>query len=465
MECRRASVETPERLVGYLGVLLATVAYSGHIYMVDELMVYETTRSLVERGDVQLHYPIHMSVLTADGRVSPFPPGPSILAIPLYLLGKLGAWIGRVEPEHVGLVTRAVVMMLNVILSGLGLALTARLANHWGANKKQAAAVALTLGLGSFWWVYSQTLYRQIPAAILTLYLFEQLVCLQTKRDTYHLHRIGVALALLLQVRMDGILMLPILLLGAMWPSAMTSATPGRTRRSDREVWETVGVMAFWTAVGGLGILACNILRSGSPFNFSTPGVGFDYPIRLSLPYYFASWRLSIFLYSPPLLLVPFAGCVLWKKRRRDAVLILLLSASYLYVYARYNNWTGGISWGPRFTLVQTPIWIATLGAWLAGDAKWKPIALLLVTLVAFPVQLLGVLLDQRDYHNFTRLSGWTFHDLCDTWWLTGWPESPALTLFLLVLLVGAILVAFTRLHASLAWHESEAHSPDRSVG
>lgn len=422
-----------ERLVGYLGVLVALTAYSGYVYMVDGLLVFETTLSLAERGSLALSYPIYMSFANEAGEsISPFGPGQSILGIPFYLAGRLGAAWAGLSPSGMRVILVSATMLVNVVLYGIGLSLTARLAGHWGAGKKEACWIALALGVGTFWWVYSQTLYRQMPAAVLTVALFERLARFRGTGSVRETHAISLLLALLIQFRLDGILILPIVLVGILWD-----------RLGAKERIQRIGVVALWMLIAGAGVLTHNAFSSGSPFEAISPGIGFDYPIHVSLPFYFFSWKLSIFLYSPPLLLFPWAIAALWRRNRRDATLVIMLTAMYLLLYARYNNWPGGISWGPRFTLVQTPVWIAALGAWLVDGERRRTLALAVFTIAGIPIQLLGILLDQGEFHDLRELGRWTLADLTDTWWIMSFEELPMLTTgFILSILVLAAVLA-----------------------
>ncbi len=448
---RLASIPFQRRLV-YLGILLALFAYSGRLYVVDEIMIYDTTLSLVEEGDVSLHYPVHMSVQTPSGdRVSPFPPGQSLLAVPFYLLAKSAAFAFDIGPKAFPVFSRAIVITLNLFFYAFGLVLTSRLSMHWGASRRQAFIIALTLGLGTFWWVYSQTLYRQLPAAVLTLYIIERLFVFKPTDSLWASFRIGAAFALLLLFRLDAVLLAPIILLASLWQSdAQCPQIPGFSR-----IYKHGVVLFAWGIAGGGALLLFNLFRSGSAFDFSTLGIGFSYPVRLSFPMYLFSKRLSLFLYSPPLLLVPFAWHALWRRNRRDAILILLFTLLYLYLYCRYDNWTGGDSWGPRFTLIQTPVWIALLGAWLSGGSRWKEFSIIGVTSIGIPIQLFGIVLDQARFPNFAELHAWPSESLRDTWWLEGWKEYPAATIGLFMLLVLCTVYVFISIKSGLVSPDS----------
>ncbi len=455
-----ASPKIPtHRLIGYIGLLLGTLAYSGHTYMVDEKIVFEVTRSIVEDGDVIFDAPIHMAVPNRAGQtVSPFAPAPSLLGIPLYIIGKSAARMSGVEPHRVFELTVACAMLVNVFLYGIGMTLTARLAKHWGATERDAFLVALALGLGSFWWIYSQTFYRQVAAGVCTLWVFERIAAYRRHPDIRGVHLTGLAIACLLQCRLDGALMTPIATIGLLWQNnARWPSFPNA-----KEHLKTIGILSLWTTIGCAGILAHNVAREGNPFVFSMQDIHFTYPIIVSLPKYFFTVRLSVFLNSPPLLLTPIALYALWKNRQGDAALVLAMTLFYLLLYARWDKWDGGLCWGPRLTLVQTPVWIATLGAWLANRAPWKRWTVIALTAIGMPIQILGILLDQSDFHDLATLPGWKISDLHDVWWVTAWPEIPVAAGLMVGATVLMLLIVFLMLRHGLRVLESSDHgNPD----
>lgn len=427
-----------ERLLVYLGLFLALFAFSGHLYVVDEIMIYKTTMSILEEGDVSLDGIIKISVQNPRGEwVCPFPPGQTLLSIPLYLLGRAGAALTSVEPKRVTLVTRSVVMWLNGMLYAVGLLLVFRLAKQWGANQRQAVLVTLALAVGSIWWVYSQTLYRQVPSAVLTILVVERLAALPAANRFRQVNLIGGITATLILFRMDGMLMILVIVMGLLWRETSRGIPISFETRRLLEC----AVIFGWFCLAMVLMLIYNTIRSGNPLDFSTFPYGFDYPLIISIPNYIWGLHMSIFLYSPPLLLVPLALPALWRRNRRDAAIVLSITIMYFYVYGKYNNWGGGVSWGPRFTLVETPLWFATLGPWLAEHPnRWKTLAVGITTVLGFPIQILGIVLDQLIVEDLSFLHEAEWENWFDTWWLYSWDTCP-IAIVTLMLLLGVSLL------------------------
>jgi hypothetical protein len=102
----------------------------------------------------------------------------------------------------------------------------------------------------------------------------------------------------------------------------------------------------------------------------------------------------SLFLYSPPLLLLSWAGPAWWRTRRADAVVGLAVIAAVLLAVGAQSGWHGDPAWGPRRLVPLVPLVAEPIALWL--DAAWATLRLRLqalaigLALAGVGVQLLG---------------------------------------------------------------------------
>lgn len=125
-------------------------------------------------------------------------------------------------------------------------------------------------------------------------------------------------------------------------------------------------------------------------------GEGFTTPLTAGLHGLLATPGKSVFLFAPPLLLLPWAAARAWSRRRRLLLAIGWLATAYLVTYAKWVHWPGDTFWGPRYLLPVLPA--VTVLFLLLPRAGLR--ALLVLTLCGFLVNLPGFLLSYQ--------AGWT---------------------------------------------------------
>jgi hypothetical protein len=104
--------------------------------------------------------------------------------------------------------------------------------------------------------------------------------------------------------------------------------------------------------------------------------VSFDTPLAVGLFAFLLSPGKSILLFAPVLLLAPFALPHVWRRSRALAVLMVAPLLVLLVFYAKYTQFDGGYSFGPRYLIPG--IWLLglTLGFALEyGSAKLRTVA------------------------------------------------------------------------------------------
>jgi hypothetical protein len=97
----------------------------------------------------------------------------------------------------------------------------------------------------------------------------------------------------------------------------------------------------------------------------------------------------SLWLYAPPLFLLPPALVWLWRTRRAEAQLVLVVTAAVLVAAAHLADWHGDPTWGPRRALPLTPLLLAVVAR--AYVARPRPRLLALLVAAGLWVQVVGL--------------------------------------------------------------------------
>ena len=120
-----------------------------------------------------------------------------------------------------------------------------------------------------------------------------------------------------------------------------------------------IGLTLAWT-------LYYNSLRYGNPFQLGYSGAydfrGFSTPLIRGIALLVWSPGKSFFVYSPILLAAIPGFALLWRRRRSLAIVIAVVFASRILLYARWWTPEGGNSWGPRFLLPLCAVLAIPLG-------------------------------------------------------------------------------------------------------
>jgi hypothetical protein len=207
----------------------------------------------------------------------------------------------------------------------------------------------------------------------------------------------------------------------------------------------------LWIGVAAGAIMLEAWIRRGSPF---VTGYEDNHGVRTILPYsgragfsYPLLFGLLSILFSLGRGLVFFTpGLLLWLSRRTRRlvreqrhliVLMLLVVAGLILVYAKWWAWYGGLSWGPRFFVFAAVPASALLAVRLRhpGEAVWAILVILGVLTLSTWVAVSGVITDPSEFA-FCVENNYALESLC--WYtpeysplwrpLVEFPDIPAST-------------------------------------
>jgi hypothetical protein len=335
--------------------------------------------------------------------------GVSLLALPLFALGKLWPTVGAVQ---VALLTNALITAATVYLFyRLTLALT--------FPPTTAGVGALVLGVATPLWPYARTLFSESLAAFGLCLALTGAVCYrQTVGNSDRnggvvgpLLGISGGLACLVLARsIHVILVVPFLLyLG-------TIAWAARPKRH----WLLPPYRQLFAFALPLGMallltMLYNYLRFHTWLTFPQAAFEtFSMPLFTGVVGLLVSPGKGLFWYMPCALLL-FFTFAWWREQGRlpEWGLAISLVVVTLLIYAKWYDWTGGRAWGPRMMVMTAPalilLLLPVLDRQVQGIGRWLIGAILLLSVV---VQLPGVLLNFELLEAEQMKQGITFDQL-----------------------------------------------------
>jgi len=118
-----------------------------------------------------------------------------------------------------------------------------------------------------------------------------------------------------------------------------------------------------------------NHIKWGTWIDSPQVGAGLDRgnPLYIGLWGFLLSPGISIFTYSPLLLLLGWLARPLWLRSRALGAALLVMLACYLFVFAGWTSWTGLWSApGPRYIFTPGVLLMLPLGLWIDHGLSWR---------------------------------------------------------------------------------------------
>jgi hypothetical protein len=396
-----------------LGVYLLTSG--GHFYAVDEEMMFNVTEGLALHGSFALN-PDQPDTLT---KYSQYGPGQSIAAVPLFWLGS--AVTALFPPAIYPWLIRAIVGWFNPIVTAGVAALLYVAVRLLGFRHRIATVTALLYGLGTMAWPQSKTFFAEPLTALLFFGSFILLLIAKPRDEPHARPWLPFLLAGLLAgfapaVKIQAGIALPLLSLFALLQALRLGARPDRT---------AVAPLAAWLAGAALPLVLLGFYQLaafGSPLRTGYGGTVLD---QFTTPFWvgfngqiWSSGR-GIIWYAPPLLLFPLGVVLLWRRHWPTAALCALMFIVHVLFYAKWNAWDGAGAWGPRFLNAILPFMALPLAAFLdTPRGRWARLrngVLIVLALLAIPVQLGGLLISVNTFFSRTRPLDLSYYRVADS--------------------------------------------------
>ena len=410
--------------IGFLALYLLTMG--GHLYSPDEEILFQTTKSLAERGSLAVERPKEMprfaTRIGVDGReYAQYGIGQPLLAVPFYKLGcKLADWMGdrpigfsvvqyhsrtpRDEWQRLG------VSLFNQFAAALLATLLFVLAADLTGDRTAAVLTAVLYGAGTIAWVHSKPFFSETLATLFIFWAFSLILRARLHKRPHWITLAGAAAGYALLTRLDSLFAFPGLAVLLLWPDQQSSSdsaarfTLGNVLR-DRATWERIGRFAPPVALACLVILGLNQVRYGSPFSTGyeaqPEGVQFINPLLVGLYGFLFSVGKGLFFFSPPLVLFFWAIRRFTRQWPAAGWAAVVLVAMPLLIHSKWINWAGGWCWGPRHVFMVHVFLALPICALL--QAPRRPIiriAYPVLLVCGIAVQLYGTSQNFIDYYS-----------------------------------------------------------------
>ena len=331
-------------------------------------------------------------VMGIPGFYPMFHAGASVAMLPLYLVGEtVDRWAGRPEIDY----GREFCFNFFTIVTAAGAVLFARILERLGVGARKAAVSAVIYAVGTMAWPYAGEMQTEPLVACCLLAVFEAMLAYRDDGQGRWMTRAGLASALAILTRPESVVPLaPLFVYG--WLA-------GRESRSRASRGDTLWLLAL-TSLGPLGVLGWNWLRFGSPWDsgYAIEGqdVRFSTPLAIGLfGQLFSSGKGA--LWHNPVLILAMLGWPAWTRARRlEAWTCGVAIALTVGLYAKFWNWAGDASWGPRYMLIPLPFAMLPLAYvdW-SGWGRFARGLAVAVLAVSVWIQVLGAFVPIRqDY-------------------------------------------------------------------
>ena len=335
----------------------------------DDALKYLTAESMLTRGTLMLPPP----QLDSGSPYSRYGLGHPLAELPLLAIG-LAVQQLTGGPDSI---RYFFVLMLDPIISALGVILLFLCARRMFGSERLAIALALIYGFATFALPYAAQSWSEPLVAttmLLAFYAMLRVFAPQESHPHMWLMVAGFALGYMLFTREEYALAAAIF---GLWWLLREGAALRQAGISGRATLTLVGE-GLRLAVPMLGFLMLNLgynfVRSGSLFGggYANLGITFDYPWFAGVYGLLISSGKGLLWFAPPLIACLWAIGRLWRSYRWEGTLIGALFSAGLLFYASYPLWQGGASWGPRFLLPYLPLLMLASGAALQMWREWR---------------------------------------------------------------------------------------------
>jgi tetratricopeptide (TPR) repeat protein len=386
----------------------------GCFFSVDEVVVEETAQAVCRRDTLEV--PVMSTTRMGRGGASYAHRGPALgyVALPFVAAGGLlddlvgsprgGPATGppRGTPDHPlrwgGRLSIFAALATNAVIGGLTVAVLDLIALRLGVAPGVALAFAGSVGATTLLASESTHFFQHPLEAFALLCGFYFLSGRDRGRAARDSWLGGVALGLAVLARPNAAPAAAVIwLYGAI--AARSRLVPG-----DRRAWAlSLAGSAAAPAASVALYLMYNHLQFGSPATFGYGGRSEVFqpslagPLRALAAYLFSP-RLSVFLFAPLAILVPFVVRRSLRRWPLETAFLSLAAAAHFAVIAFLPVWDGGIAYGPRYLLAPLlllmPLALPAFELGLQERRRSWRLALAALALAGAVVQVVGVSVD-----------------------------------------------------------------------
>ena len=388
MRDKESSVKTGFVSLFLFSFLVCLLVSGGRLASSDELAVYLTTESLIERGELAINPDLVKNGIY--GRDGKFYYGVGIaepvLSIPLYVGGKvIAGLLGLSEPART-LSIKATVSTLNQIFAGLIAVMMFAFGVRLGYSRRVSLFLTLGLLFTTNLFPYFKSYMREpqllfyLLAAIYYLHGYK----LEDKRSSLVLAGVFCGIGLL--TRLTSVITIPLCYF------YFVSIVWGRGEHISRVRRLTSGSLSFGAPI--LVAIAVNMLYNYVQFESITgtpyAEAEFTTPLWVGLYGLLFSSGKGLFLYAPLVALGVVSLSRFGQLHRLEMYLFISIVLVHLLFFAKFVAWAGDGSWGPRYLISTLPFLVLPAGVLIREKVVVRRWALIL-SAIGLAIQVGGV--------------------------------------------------------------------------
>lgn len=246
----------------------------------------------------------------------------------------------------------AVLVLLNLVAAAVAVNMVL-LARRYGHGWLVAAVLAALLAFSNPLMSYAYLIFPEIFAALAIIYAYRR--SREEENSALQWFAIGCALATLpwLHARFVPAILG---LVWILWPRWWAERSWSR---------RLAGLLP--PALSAIALLSYYLIIYHRPFPSAEDHAGFNWPHEIVNAFFglFLDEQWGLIIYAPLYLLAAAGLPSLWRRRRDDAVALLIVLLPYLAMIAFYRVWWG--EWGPpaRYLAPIAPLAVAPIAAWV----------------------------------------------------------------------------------------------------
>ncbi len=362
---------------------------SGEPPWADAHVTYETTASLVDRGqlDVDLGGPPQFYAYRDGKKYGVFPLGNVVAMVPSYWAYHIVSFLRPAWPDR-AVYTMTSHLSPSLMMAGV-CALFFALIRRRGETTRTALWSAIALGTTTLCFIYARATYSEALQTLALLWFVERTLAQAERPTQLGMAWLAVSAGLLVNTKLVNVLLLV--------PAPIFMGLCARREGRLRAFFATLPLAAFSFAPFVAVALVHNYVKTGSLWDSGyriASGI-FSCDLFAGLYGFFFSTGKSVFLYSPPLLLVVLALGRAYAARRGETLFIGSLIVISTLFNAKFRHWHADYCWGPRHLVALTPLAGLMLFPWLTealstGAIRFKQALLTAVLVAGLGMQLLG---------------------------------------------------------------------------
>jgi len=374
----------------FLFVVLLNITFSGgRLASSDELAVYLTIESLVERGELSIDPELVKSGIY--GRDGKFYYGAGIaqpvLSIPFYIVGDFATNIAGLAEPLKTLAIKGTLSVFNQFFAGLIAVVVFAFCVKLGYSKRLSLFLALGLLFSTNLFPYFKSFMREPQLLFYLLASAYYLYSFKLEKNSRFVLYAGIFCAIGLLTRLTSVVSIPplflyliaVLLVGRSSESIPWSEILKKSLIFGAPIAVAVGVNAF-----------INYLQFGGPGTMPYAKAEFTTPLFVGIYGLLFSSGKSFFLYAPLTILIFSSLSAFGKTHKAELYLFMGLFIMNLVFFAKFVAWAGDGSWGSRYLIPVLPFVILPIGVLLQSSRIVKRVAIGLAVF-GFIIQIGGL--------------------------------------------------------------------------